>query len=152
MEIAGSSKTSIKIYHPASYLILENGRKYMSGGMCSSGVEPSSIFQTSFLFLIELLALMNFMAHTIPQLQANERHTTESCSMQIAVFWDMPPSSMSQELFLYFKIGVNKFCKMMASLYQATRRHVLQNIELNLYNYRREDSEIRHKLCSFALV
>jgi len=50
--------------------------------MCSSGVESSSIFQTpSLLFLIELLALMTFMAHTIPQLQANERRTTLSWSM-----------------------------------------------------------------------
>jgi hypothetical protein len=152
MEKAGSSETSVKIYHPASYLIPENGRKYMSGRMCSSGVERSSIFQTSFLYLVELFAIMNFMAHTIPQLQANERHIIESCSMQIAVFWDVPPSSMSEELFVCSKIGVNKFCEMMASLYQVTRRHVLQNIQLNLYHYRREDSAIRHKLCSFALA
>lgn len=48
METAGSYETSVKIYHPASYLIPENGQKYVSGRMCSSGVEPSSIFQTSF--------------------------------------------------------------------------------------------------------
>lgn len=85
---------------------------------------------------------MNFMANKIPQLQANERHTTESCSTQIAVFWDVPPSSMSEELFLCSKIGVNKSCEMMASFYQVTRRHVLQNIELNIYHYCREDSAI----------
>ena len=79
METVNSSETSVKIYHPARCLILENSRKYVSGRMCSSGVESSSIFQTSsFSFLIQLLALMTFMAHTIPQLQANERHTTES--------------------------------------------------------------------------
>jgi hypothetical protein len=103
METAGSSATSVKIYHPARRLILENSRKYMSGKTCFSGVESSSIFQISFLFLIQLLALMTFMAHTIPQLQPNERRTTESWSMQIDVFWDMPPSSMSEELFLYSK-------------------------------------------------
>ena len=72
--------------------------------------------------------------------------------MQIAIFWDVPPSSMSEELFHYSKIGVSNICEMMASLYHVTRLHVLQNIELNLYNYRREDSAIRHKLCSFALA
>ena len=152
METRGFSETSVKIYHPARCLILENIRKYMSGRLCSSTVESSSIFQTSSLFLIQLLALTILMAHKIPQLQANERDTTESWSMQIAVFWGMPPSSMSEELFLYSKIGVSNFCEKMASLYQVTRRHVLQNIELNLSNYRREDSAIRHKLCSFALV
>jgi len=59
---------------------------------------------------------------------------------------------MSEELFLYSKIGVNNVREKMASLYQVRRRHVLQNIELNLCNYRREDSAIRHKLCSFALA
>jgi len=72
--------------------------------------------------------------------------------MQIAVFWEVPSSSMSEELFLCSKIGVNNFCNKIASLCQVTRRHVLQNIELNLYNYRREDSAIRHKLRSFALA
>jgi len=68
-ERTGSSEKSHKIYHPARYLILENSRKYMSGRMCSSGVESSSIFQTSsLLFPIQLLALMTFTAHTIPQL------------------------------------------------------------------------------------
>jgi hypothetical protein len=153
MDTADSSEMSVKIYHPARWLILENSRKYVSVRMCSSGVESSSIFRTSsFLFLIQLLARMNFMVHTIPQLQANERHTTESWSTQIAIFWDVPPSSMSEELFPYSKIGVNNFCEMMVSLYQVTRRHVLQNIALNLYNYLREYSAIRHNLCSFAFL
>jgi hypothetical protein len=53
METASSSETSVKMYHPASRHILEKSRKYMSGKMCSSGVQSSSIFQTSsFLFLI----------------------------------------------------------------------------------------------------
>jgi hypothetical protein len=115
METAGSSETSLKTYHPARCLILETSRKYMSVRMCSSGVESSSSFQTSScLFPIQLLGLMTFMAHTIPQLQANERHTTESWSMQIPAFWDVPPSNMSEELFLYYKMGVNNFCEKLA--------------------------------------
>jgi hypothetical protein len=154
MEIAGSSETSIKIYHSTSHFVLENSWKYMSGRTCSSEVDSSSIFQTPslLLFLLQLLALVTFMPLTYPQLQANGRHTTVYWSTQIAVFWDVPSSSMSKELFLYSKRGVNNFCEKMTSLYQATRLHALQNIQLNLYNYRREDTAIRHKFCSFALA
>jgi hypothetical protein len=40
----------------------------------------------------------------------------------------------------------------MTSLYQTTRRHVPQNIELSHYDYSREDAARCHKLCSFALT
>jgi hypothetical protein len=72
--------------------------------------------------------------------------------MQIAVFWDLSPSSMSEELFLYSKIGFNNFCEKMISLYQAAGLNALQNIQLNLYHYRREGTAIRHNFCSFALA
>jgi hypothetical protein len=66
--------------------------------------------------------------------------------MQIDYFWDVPTSSIRKELFIDSKTGVKNFCEKVAWLYQ-----VLQNIEL-IYNYRREASAKRHKLCSFALA